>query len=98
LARLWELEGAGASAKAQAEDEKRLLASACFVMSETGDHGCCDIVAVAVKNEEEWRNEALIKTASWECALAGQVRLEEQTDTDDGELKGRKGDEEVSGP
>jgi hypothetical protein len=42
--------------------------------------------------------EALIKTASWECALAGQVWLAEQMDTDDGELKGRKEDEEVSGP
>jgi hypothetical protein len=35
-------------------DEKWLLASACFVMSKTGDHGCCDIVAVAVENKE-WR-------------------------------------------
>jgi hypothetical protein len=81
-----------------ATDEKRLSASACFAMSETGDYGCCDIVAVAVENEEEWKNEALIKTASPECALAGQVRPEEPTGTDDGELKGRKEDENVSGP
>jgi hypothetical protein len=80
-----------------ATDEKRLSASACFAMSETGDYGCCDTVAVA-ENEEEWKNEALIKTASRECALAGQARPEERTDTDDGGLKGKKGDEKVSGP
>ena len=40
---------------AVAIDEKWLSASACFVMSETGNHGCCDIVAVAVENEKEWR-------------------------------------------
>jgi hypothetical protein len=91
----WQLEAAVAT------DEKRLSASACFVMSETGDHGCCDIVAVAgllLRTRRSGGNEALIKTASRECALAGQVRLAERTDTDDGELKGRKGDEEVSGP
>jgi hypothetical protein len=79
-----------------ATDEKRLSASACFAMSETGDYGCCD--TVAVENEEGWKNGALIKTASRECALAGQARPEERTDTDDGELKGKKEDEKVSGP
>jgi hypothetical protein len=33
-------------------DKKQLSASACFVISETGNYGCYDIVAVAVENKE----------------------------------------------
>jgi len=40
----------------------------------------------------------LTKRANQECVLAGQVRLEEPMGADDGELKGRRGDERVSGP
>jgi hypothetical protein len=43
-------------------------------------------------------NEASIERASRECELAGQGRPEEPRDADDGKLKGRRGDDEVSGP
>ena len=67
-------------------------------MSETDDYDGYDIVVVAVGNEEGWMNGALIERANQECALAGRVRLEEPMGADGGELKGRRGDEKVSGP
>ena len=67
-------------------------------MSETGDYDGYDIVVVAVENEEEWMDEALIKRANQECASAGRVRLEGPMGADGGELKGRKGGGKVSGP
>jgi hypothetical protein len=67
-------------------------------MNETDDYGGCDIVVAAVGDEEGWKNGALIKRASQECVLAGRVRLEEPMGADGGELRGRRGDEEVSGP
>ena len=67
-------------------------------MNETDDYCGCDIVVAAVENEEEWMNGALIKKASQECVLAGRVRLEGPMGADGGELRGRRGNEEVSGP
>jgi hypothetical protein len=74
------------------------LTLACCVMSETGDDDGHGVVAVVAENGEGCLNGALIKRASRECELAERARLEEPMGASNGEWKGRKGDEVVSGP
>jgi hypothetical protein len=74
---------------------KRLSALACRATGEIDDYAGCDIV---VENEEGWMDGVLTKRANQECELAGQARLEVPMGADDGELKGRRGDEGVSEP
>jgi hypothetical protein len=66
-------------------------------MSEIDDYDYHDSVERA-ESEGEWLHGASIKRASQECELAGRERLEELMGAGDGELKGKKGDDEVSGP
>lgn len=67
-------------------------------MNETDDYDCHGAVVDAAESEGGWLHGALIKRASRECELAGRERLEALMGVGDGELKGRKGDDEVSGP
>jgi len=67
-------------------------------MNETDDYDCHGAVVGAAESEGEWLYGALIKRASQECELAGRERLEEPMGDGDGESKGKKGDDGVSGP
>jgi hypothetical protein len=67
-------------------------------MNETGDDDGHGVVAVVAENGEGCLNGVLIKRASREYELAERARLEEPMGAGDGEWKGRKGDEMVSGP
>ena len=66
-------------------------------MSETDDCDCHGTVE-AVESEEEWPHGTLIKRAGQGCELTARERLEEPMGAGDDELKGKKGDDEVSGP
>jgi hypothetical protein len=67
-------------------------------MSETDDYDCHGAVVDAAESEEEWLHGSLIKRANQECELAGRERLEAPMGVGDGESKGRRGDDGVSGP